>query len=279
MNLCKLAYKTFIEINLCILLKNPFRYRSYYFDQETGLYYLNSRYYAPQIGRFINVDDIGVLNDTKGILNGLNLFVYCNNNPIMNTDRNGASWLSDLFYDIKNFILGIGQIILGTIGSIGMVIGGLALTIGSGGLLGGVGSALIGAGIGGFIGGIQSSINGGSFINGYIGGVISGAITGFSIVWGPVGVLVGAFVGNIIGTILTDLGNGENMNNQYYWCDLLDESLIVALVSGVAWKWGSMISVIKNVLKGIYASITVLSEFVFNAISDFCKSHILNFRF
>ena len=56
---------------------NPFRYRSYYYDNETGFYYLNSRYYDPASGRFLNAD--GQLND--GLL-GYNLFAYCENNPV-----------------------------------------------------------------------------------------------------------------------------------------------------------------------------------------------------
>ena len=48
--------------NKTLVLLNPFRYRSYYFDEETGLYYLNSRYCDPEIGRFINVDDISTLD-------------------------------------------------------------------------------------------------------------------------------------------------------------------------------------------------------------------------
>ena len=47
-------YNNTDEINAFIAVKNPFRYRSYYYDFETNLYYLNSRYYDPQIGRFIN---------------------------------------------------------------------------------------------------------------------------------------------------------------------------------------------------------------------------------
>jgi len=70
-------------------LKNPFRYRSYYYDFETNLYYLNSRYYDPETGRFVNADDIGVLTQAKDILNGLNLYSYCNNNPVNFTDENG----------------------------------------------------------------------------------------------------------------------------------------------------------------------------------------------
>ena len=56
---------------------NPHRYRAYYFDVETGWYYLNSRYYDPATGRFINAD--GQLNG--GIL-GMNMYAYCENNPV-----------------------------------------------------------------------------------------------------------------------------------------------------------------------------------------------------
>ena len=59
---------------------NPFRYRWYYYDTETGFYYLNSRYYDPEVGRFLNAD--GQLN--TGLL-GYNLFAYCENNPVMYT--------------------------------------------------------------------------------------------------------------------------------------------------------------------------------------------------
>ena len=71
---------------------NPIRYRGYYFDDELGLYYLQSRYYDPEIGRFISADSIEYAD--PGHVNGLNLYAYCNNNPIMNVDFTGHSWMS-----------------------------------------------------------------------------------------------------------------------------------------------------------------------------------------
>ena len=71
---------------------NPIRYRGYYYDAETGLYYLQSRYYDPEIGRFINAD---ILASTgQGIL-GCNMFAYCTNNPVSYSDPTGAigGWL------------------------------------------------------------------------------------------------------------------------------------------------------------------------------------------
>ena len=67
--------------------QNPFRYRGYYYDAETGLYYLQSRYYDPEVGRFINAD--GQLNE--GVL-GYNMFAYCENNPVMRDDPTGHFW-------------------------------------------------------------------------------------------------------------------------------------------------------------------------------------------
>jgi len=84
------------EQNLDLFKLNPFRYRSYYYDEETKLYYLNSRYYDPETGRFINADDVGVLSTTKDVLNGLNLYVYCLNNPINEVDESGYFGLFSL---------------------------------------------------------------------------------------------------------------------------------------------------------------------------------------
>ncbi len=65
---------------------NPIRYRGYYYDTETGLYYLNSRYYDPEIGRFVNADG---LVDNRGVT-FQNLFSYCVGNPIMYIDSAGT---------------------------------------------------------------------------------------------------------------------------------------------------------------------------------------------
>ena len=65
---------------------NPFRYRGYYYDTDTGLYYLQSRYYNPQWGRFLNAD--GYVSTGQGLL-GYNMYAYCNNNPVMGYDPTG----------------------------------------------------------------------------------------------------------------------------------------------------------------------------------------------
>ena len=71
---------------------NPFRYRSYYYDTETGLYYVSSRYYDPAIGRFISPDTTDILTATPMGLTDKNLYAYCDNNPVVRVDRNGQFW-------------------------------------------------------------------------------------------------------------------------------------------------------------------------------------------
>ena len=68
---------------------NPFRYRGYYYDNETGFYYVSSRYYDPEIGRWINADN--VIAGVGGDLKGYNLFAYCFNNPV-NMDDQAGNW-------------------------------------------------------------------------------------------------------------------------------------------------------------------------------------------
>ena len=66
--------------------RNPIRYRGYYYDTETGFYYLQSRYYDPQTGRFINAD--GAITTGQGLMS-YNMFAYCLDNPVNGVDFNG----------------------------------------------------------------------------------------------------------------------------------------------------------------------------------------------
>ena len=68
---------------------NPFRYRGYVYDTDTGLYYLQSRYYDPKTGRFINADDTAYVDTNSGTPLSTNMFAYCENNPINKQDKNG----------------------------------------------------------------------------------------------------------------------------------------------------------------------------------------------
>lgn len=69
---------------------NSLRYRGYYYDTDTEMYYLQSRYYDPEVRRFINADDVSVLEEDQGSIVENNLFAYCLNNPVSMMDENGG---------------------------------------------------------------------------------------------------------------------------------------------------------------------------------------------
>ena len=72
---------------------NPIRYRSYYYDNETKLYYVSSRYYDPEVGRWINADSTNLLGASPEVSHwDKNLFAYCDNNPVIRADIGGDFW-------------------------------------------------------------------------------------------------------------------------------------------------------------------------------------------
>ena len=89
---------------------NPIRYRGYYYDTDTGFYYLQSRYYDPTIKRFINADSY--INANGDIL-GFNMYAYCGNNPIMYSDPSGQAIITSIVIGVI-----IGAVIGGTAGGV-----------------------------------------------------------------------------------------------------------------------------------------------------------------
>ena len=85
--------------------KNPLRYRGYYYDAETGFYYVSSRYYDPEIGRWINADS--VIAGVGGSIQGYNMFAYCFNNPVNMSDSSGhwPQWIKDAANWVNNNII------------------------------------------------------------------------------------------------------------------------------------------------------------------------------
>ena len=87
---------------------NPFRYRGYYYDSETELYYLKSRYYDPTVGRFLNQDEANYLG-TNGPILGYNLYGYCDNNPVMYSDPTGHA--IETVFDLITLGLSIAEVV------------------------------------------------------------------------------------------------------------------------------------------------------------------------
>ena len=171
-----------MSYNNSVAKLNPFRYRGYYYDTETGLYYLNSRYYDPSIGRFINADDIGYIQPEQ--INGLNLFAYCYNNPVMYTDPEGnmPNWLKWLIGGIVIVGLAVATVFTGG------AAGGVAGFIVAGAFKGAVIGAVSGALVSGTIGGITSAIAGDGFWSGFANGAADGFMSG-AIIGGVTGAI------------------------------------------------------------------------------------------
>ena len=136
---------------------NPLRYRGYYYDSETGFYYLQSRYYDPNTCRFINADSYA--STGQGLVE-YNMFAYCLNNPMDYSDYTGCA--PELWQWICSGL---------------MVAGGIALT--ATGVGGPVGGALIAAGANSIVGAYVNEANGGSTTAGWVGGAVTGAISGY----------------------------------------------------------------------------------------------------
>ncbi len=225
---------------------NPIRYRGYYYDKETGLYYLNARYYDPKLGRFISPDTFSILDDTMGEINGLNLYMYCKDNPVMYADPSGclpkwAAWI----------ISGVA------------IVGGIVLSAtGVGGILGGI---LIGAGAGSIINGYVTEANGGDFTAGYIGGAISGAICGVGaglggtafalaseasnlacvgyIALGVTASFAGGFAGNLAGTAYTSWHSSGFKSVDIDWGETLITSAIMGSLNILAGIGSAIVSI------------------------------------
>ena len=174
--------------NIEIMETNPFRYRGYYWDKELNLYYLQTRYYDPQTGRFINADGIEYALEQYKNINALNLYSYCNNNPIMGIDPEGTKskfwgWLLTAFVAV----VATAAIVVGTV-----VTGGL------------VSAVLVGAGVGALTSMGSSVIAQGGFKDadpwqvaksGAIGAVIGAASGAASWAIGTIGQAIGQHLG------------------------------------------------------------------------------------
>ena|GEM_PF-2215421 len=216
---------TAVSNSASVMHSNPWRYRGYYFDGETGFYYTSSRYYDPQIGRFINADEPTMLFITATMPGGANLYAYCLNNPIMLTDSTGMfidQWWGKALtigFGVINPVYGIAMLVGGGISALsggdfwdgagwgmaaGLMVGAVAATVFSFGTAGALSAAMMGAGIGIISGMAGSVIAQGGFGNldpwrlagaGMIGGAI-GAVAGVAGFYGAaMGKLAGAQLG------------------------------------------------------------------------------------
>ena len=135
---------------------NGFRYRGYYYSTELGLYYLKSRFYDPVVGRFINADSVEYLDPSS--VNGLNLYAYCGNNPVMCVDPNG-NLAFFVISAIVGAVIGFGITLYSDYADDGKIFNG------SVGAWSYIGNALAGGAIGAFAGAFASAVTTSTFFS------------------------------------------------------------------------------------------------------------------
>ena len=184
-----------------VLLANPFRYRGYYYDTSIGLYYLNSRYYDPETGRFLNEDLVSYLEPET--IGGVNLYAYCLNDPVNNIDPSGHFVISLLIaLAVTGAVVGgaTAGLIASSNGARGWELAGSIL---GGALLGGAIGALAGLGL--------------PMIGGTAGGALAiagGGTAGGSIAISAVGLSVGIFSLTLLFSRIVE-GNGYRIDHHY----------------------------------------------------------------
>ena len=245
---------------------NPFRYRGYYYDVETGLYFLQTRYYDPVVCRFISRDSIEYADPET--INGLNLYAYCGNNPVMHSDPYGTTEWWEWLGLVVLSIIAVGAVVAGTI------LSGGATVVGFAGL---AGSVLSGMGLG-FLGGaatnlmLQGAANGWDIskidpmsaikaggIGAIIGGV--GGLASYGI--GQVGQLIGSYVGNYISSMTI---SGLNVGKAFEY--LGGASMIISLLSNVGKILGAIIGsyIANDGMNSIFANITTGRQNLLDAV-------------
>jgi len=176
------AYGNILQIigNQIIGKKNPFRYKGYYYDDETGLYYNVTRYYNPEWGRWLSADDVSYLDPSS--INGLNLYAYCGNNPVMGYDPMGT-WDWGKFWKVTAAI----GIVVGVTAAVVLTAGGAAVLLGAGSGI--VTATMTGAAIGGLVaGGLEL---GTQIVSNGIDGINLGSIAIESLVGSAFGAISG----------------------------------------------------------------------------------------
>ena len=193
--------------------KNPFRYRGYYFDAESGMYYLQSRYYDPEIRRFISADESDTLKEDLENLGQYNLYGYCFANPICLSDDDGTwpSWATKI-------AIGVGAVLIGAAVVVATGGAGFAVAAIGEGIKVAAGSAVIGAVSGAGTAAISHRVKTGSWKgtgSAVVSGAVEGAADGF--MWGGItagaGIALGAYNKNWV----TKIGriNGQNEKGYY----------------------------------------------------------------
>ena len=224
---------------------NPIRYRGYYWDEEIALYYLNARYYDPEVGRFISQDSIKYI--APETLNGINLFAYCLNNPVMGKDPQGT-WSWGKFWSTLA-VVAVAVVAVAAITAITVATGGSAAPV----LIG----ATFGA-VAGSAGNLFSQVSENGWSNVDWGQVVFNGATGM---------VTGALMGSPFNSIVTGVGVGAVSFAQSVGNDLYDsegdwskvnwgKAATVAIASGLISGAGKYLKNLGNNVGSNYDKVT-----------------------
>ena len=256
--------------------KNPYRYRGYYYDADLKLYWLQTRYYDPETGRFVTIDDISYLDPET--INGLNLYAYCGNNPVMNVDPTGmAPWWEWLLAAL--LVVVVTALMVVTAGAAAAAIGaGVAVTA----------AMYIGAGVATAVAGVVNlslqAVHGVEHVN-------IGSLMGDMVISGTVGMIsagAGAAVGGFVSSVTTTAGKlfaqigGQIVANviisvgSYYIQSILSGESITELGLGTAVVGGIISGVFFRASKVMSLIIFLLTAVIDNSneIISFIKQYL-----
>ena len=246
---------------------NPIRYRGYYYDRETNLYYLISRYYDPETGRFISPDQVGYALMGAEEPNGLNIYAYSLNNPIMGVDPTGqAVWWEWLLFGITVVAAtAIGIVAtVATTGLAGAVLAGAAFGYASSAVSNvvsqaqsfgvenvNIGSAYLSGALGAVIGAVSGVVSfgfveAGKAIGNMFGHYASAALKGtkFAKVFGTsfvptisgiIGTVGGAAIGTYVGEVVGNGLFGKQYDIRTEWKDTVSDSIFGWLADFIKW--------------------------------------------
>ncbi len=207
-----------------VLTYNPYLYRGYRYDSETGLYYLNSRYYDPETGRFINAD--GFVSTGQGIL-GNNMFAYCLNNPISLLDKDGnAPELWQAFVSVSSIVCG--------------------LLLSTTGVAAPIGATMVSAGTASLIMGSLTESSGGLYADGWNAGLLGGALSGFGVAYGGQYLVAASEKAASSGEVLSNMVKGYSVS---YAFGVTGNMVSDALIEKDDYKFG------KSLVGSLYSGI------------------------
>ncbi len=226
--------------------RNPFRYRGYVFDEETGLYYVRSRYYVASLARFLNVDGFDILTATIGQFFGSNQFQYCRNACTIAADEDG-NWLNIVIGAAIGAVVSAGTQIVSNIAQNRSITDGLLTATVSGAITGGVaasgvglvGQVVVGASVGAGAEFAQQMIDSGGDVD-------------------PLSCFIDCTVAGVIGAVGGWLG-GRGLVN----------------FKGSVYKQGTrLLNVMRNVEREVYRSASKAVKRLVKVGADYTKTYI-----